>query len=64
MNSNHNTPNQYVHVANGKSYTVLDAEIRLKVMGNWCDAVLYTDDLTGQKFVRTKEDFEKKFKPL
>lgn len=43
-----------------------DQDCRMKdfITGNWVDAVIYRDVKTNQLFVREKNDFLLKFKPV
>ena len=56
------TNQTYKHYHNGKEYYIIDTVYIQNDKGIWEEGVLYTDKEHKNKFVRTKEEFNKKFK--
>lgn len=52
---------KYKHYRNNKIYTLLD-KCKIQVNDKWVDAVIYTDG--NLKFVRSEDEFYKKFKEI
>lgn len=53
----------YQHYKNGELYRILEKLKLQNQEGNWIDSYLY-ESLTGDRFARTVEEFEQKFKKI
>ena len=54
---------EYVHYANNKHYIIVDVA-RIQEHDKWVNAIIYKPVNGSDKFVRTAEEFFKKFKQV
>lgn len=51
---------RYTHTKTGNTYIVIHTNVKIKLREDWVDGIVCTN---GEKiYVRTKEEFESKFK--
>jgi len=56
MNKNH----RYIHYKNKKIYVIRDTA-KIQINNEWVDAIIYSEENKDELYVRTLEDFSRKF---